>query len=426
MSENTARIALNSKSFSANNFQNLWLKKLPLPRNFWDGSLTGSSLVNRKTGKQIALTPQVDPIITEFGTALMPIRFTVRFVEFVNQKYYLFQIIPTAVRLNYAVEIYKRLNNYSMMEVDPNEPNVREVLEFYLNSQTFLIHQSNLQQLTAAGEKLAADYLPKLAKAEYFIEKERKVLTQAEAQSFVDLCRERIEKYLDELFLQLTTKAANETPKTEEATLAAGLRAVNADMLVQINPDLPRARAEELAPYLNQAIAEAQITSLVAEAMFLAQLLHEMGVRTDLNEIGGKKAYQGKVYDYYFFMYDKDSPADNRSKLAIRNGNLDAGDGVKYHGRGYIQLTWKNNYRNAGAYLGLDLLNNPDLANDPRNSVRIAAWYWRFGNGNLNSIATEDKDSKFVTVTERINGGTTNIEHRRKLYANAKKVLGVK
>lgn len=426
MSETAVRLRLNYSAVFSNTLQDLWLLKLSLPRNSWGGTFSGSTLVETKTGNLIAATPDVDPIISEFGAALLPIRFTVRFIEFVNQKYYLFQIVPPGERLRYAVEIYKRLNNYSLMEVDPNEAKAREVLVFYLNSQTFLIHQSNLQSLIAAGENMNPDFLNRLAKVNYFVGKVRKQLTAAEAKSFLDLCRERIEKHLDEMFLQLTAKAAGETPKTENATLAAGLKAVTAEMLMQINPALPKSRAEDLAPYLNQAIAEAQISTLVAEAMFLAQLLHEMGTKNDLNEGGGKKMYEGKVYDYFFLLYDKDSPNPKRAKLAIKNGNTTAGDGAKYHGRGYIQLTWKNNYTNAGAYLGLDLVNNPDLANDPKNSVRIAAWFWRFGNGNLNSIATEDTAAKFNTVTERINGGLTHIAERRALYANAKKVLGVK
>lgn len=229
------------------------------------------------------------------------------------------------------------------------------------------------------------------------------------------------------MFQKLSGKAAQiEIPKPGDAVLPKGLKAVTPDILVRINPVLPKSRAEDLAPYLNQAIAEAQISTLVAEAMFLAQVLHEMGTRTDLNEIGGRKSYQGKVYNYFFLLYDKESPNPRRAKLAVANGNTTAGDGVKYHGRGYIQLTWKNNYVNAGTYLGLDLENNPDLALEPQNSVRVAAWYWRFGNGNLNNIATADTDAKFVEVTKRINGGTTHIEERRTLYANAKKVLGVK
>ena len=63
-------------------------------------------------------------------------------------------------------------------------------------------------------------------------------------------------------------------------------------------------------------------------------------------------------------------------RLARMLGNTQAadGDGVKYAGRGLVQLTGARNYRNAGAYLGMDLLANPDLALVPDNAAKILVW----------------------------------------------------
>lgn len=55
----------------------------------------------------------------------------------------------------------------------------------------------------------------------------------------------------------------------------------------------------------------------------------------------------------------------------IGNGNYDTGDGWKYRGRGMVQLTGKANYQKLGDKLGLDLVNNPDLANEPANAAKI-------------------------------------------------------
>ncbi|MFH4243088.1 glycoside hydrolase family 19 protein, partial [Acinetobacter baumannii] len=60
-------------------------------------------------------------------------------------------------------------------------------------------------------------------------------------------------------------------------------------------------------------------------------------------------------------MYDKESPNPRRRKVALDLGNTELGDGARFHGRGYIQLTGRQNYRAAGEYLGIDLENNPDL-----------------------------------------------------------------
>lgn len=60
-----------------------------------------------------------------------------------------------------------------------------------------------------------------------------------------------------------------------------------------------------------------------------------------------------------------------------RMGNTEPGDGYRYRGRGYIQLTGRENYRVAGEALGLDLERNPELAAEPENVARIAVWYWQ-------------------------------------------------
>ena len=63
---------------------------------------------------------------------------------------------------------------------------------------------------------------------------------------------------------------------------------------------------------------------------------------------------------------------DNRKDL----GNTEAGDGYKFRGRGFIQLTGKDNYKRYGKRIGVDLIANPDLANDPEVAVKLAAEYF--------------------------------------------------
>ena len=82
------------------------------------------------------------------------------------------------------------------------------------------------------------------------------------------------------------------------------------------------------------------------------------------------KEYGGPTY--FTRMYDV---AGARPKLAIANGNTCAGDGPKYCGRGYPQLTWKNNYAKASKVCGVDLVANPDRAME----LPIAAKIMRSG-----------------------------------------------
>jgi predicted chitinase len=70
-------------------------------------------------------------------------------------------------------------------------------------------------------------------------------------------------------------------------------------------------------------------------------------------------------------MYDPQSPNPKRAALASANGNIHPGDGVKYCGRGYVQLTWANNYRRIGGLIGIDLLAHPERALEPDIAARI-------------------------------------------------------
>jgi len=88
------------------------------------------------------------------------------------------------------------------------------------------------------------------------------------------------------------------------------------------------------------------------------------------------KEYGGPTY--FTRMYDVTGA---RSQKAVAMGNTCAGDGPKYCGRGYVQLTWKNNYKRAGDECGVDLVANPDKAMDPEIAAKVmrkgmeAGWF---------------------------------------------------
>lgn len=65
---------------------------------------------------------------------------------------------------------------------------------------------------------------------------------------------------------------------------------------------------------------------------------------------------------YYFRMYDRDG---ERPEVARMLGNIAPGDGVRFRGRGYVQLTGRTNYHKAGKLAGLDLVAQPELALHP-------------------------------------------------------------
>ena len=169
-------------------------------------------------------------------------------------------------------------------------------------------------------------------------------------------------------------------------------KGVSLEQLRRIMPGLPLPKGQQYLPYLNSAMAEAQIDTPKREAAFLAQLAHESGELRYMEELASGAAYEGR----------KDL------------GNTEPGDGKRYKGRGPIQLTGRNNYRAAGKALGLDLEQQPARAADPDVGFRTAAWFWT--THGLNTLADLDN---FREITHRINGGYNGEASREAYYQRA-------
>ena len=133
-----------------------------------------------------------------------------------------------------------------------------------------------------------------------------------------------------------------------------------------------------------QAILEACAGFPVAwTAYALATAYHETAhTMLPIKEIGGPK-YLHRMYDI----------SGARSAMAKRHGNIHVGDGVKYAGRGYVQLTWRDNYKRAGIKLGVDLLGDPDLAMNKDIAARILR------EGMRDGWFTSQKLSDYLTST---------------------------
>lgn len=158
-----------------------------------------------------------------------------------------------------------------------------------------------------------------------------------------------------------------------------------------------KSRAALYVDPLNDAMHEFEINTPLREAAFLAQLAHESGEFRYVQEIASGEAYEGR----------------------LDLGNTEPGDGVRFKGRGLIQITGRANYRDCGVALGLDLLSEPHLLEQPVAACRSAGWYW--DSRGLNDLA--DKEM-FRTITKRINGGYNGYSDRVKYYNRAKSILG--
>jgi putative chitinase len=133
-------------------------------------------------------------------------------------------------------------------------------------------------------------------------------------------------------------------------------------------------------------------------AYALATAWHETAhTMQPIKEYGGPR--------YFFRMYD---PQGERPTLAKSNGNTRPGDGARYFGRGYVQLTWRANYARAGKRLGFDLENDPDLALRPDIAALIMrrgmeeAWFT--GKGFSDYLPDVASRGDFIKARRIING----------------------
>lgn len=122
---------------------------------------------------------------------------------------------------------------------------------------------------------------------------------------------------------------------------------------------------------------------------FMSQLAHESDNFNTAEEYASGAAYEGR----------------------LDLGNTNVGDGVRYKGRGYIQLTGKSNYKKAGDDLGLDLINNPQLAEEPANAAAISLWFWKT---KVRPQIPDFMDTE--RVTKVVNGGFNGLKEREDYF----------
>lgn len=168
--------------------------------------------------------------------------------------------------------------------------------------------------------------------------------------------------------------------------------------LDQLRAIMPHAgtRAAVFLPAINDAMDEFGIDTPPRQAAFLAQICHESGSLCYVRELASGAAYEG------------------RADL----GNTEPGDGVRYKGRGLIQITGRANYAECGQVLGLPLEQQPELLEQVGAACRSAAWFWT--SRGLNEVA-DRRD--FRLITRRINGGLNGFADRLAAWERAEAVI---
>jgi len=177
------------------------------------------------------------------------------------------------------------------------------------------------------------------------------------------------------------------------------------------------------ADAINAACAQFQIDTPLRQAAFLSQIGVESAGLTELVEnLNYSEQALLAIWPDHFtpaqaaeFGRTTTHPANQEAIADLayggRMGNTSTGDGWTYRGRGLIQLTGRANYSAAGRALNLPLEYMPEQVALPQAASLTAAWYW--AQHGCNAMAD---NRLIVAITQAINGGTSNIKKRERLF----------
>lgn len=161
------------------------------------------------------------------------------------------------------------------------------------------------------------------------------------------------------------------------------------EQLRQIMPTTPATRITLWIVPLTEAMDEFGIDTVREQAIFIAQVAHESGGLRYVSEIASGKAYDGRA--------DLGNTKPDAIRIAAEHGST---PGPWWKGHGLIQITGYDNHLECGHDLGLDLLHQPTLLEQPTNAARSAGWFWL-----MHSLDVPAAAGDFDAVCDLINRG---------------------
>ena len=173
---------------------------------------------------------------------------------------------------------------------------------------------------------------------------------------------------------------------------------INKPQLLRAVPNLYKARVDDFVKTFNDWSDTFGINTPLRAVHYLAQVFHESAALHYTEEIASGKAYE------------------DREDL----GNTQKGDGVKFKGRGFIQITGRANYQayaNSEYCVG-DLMKHPEWLSKSPGNQKASMWFWK--TKGLNELA--DKDD-IRAITKKVNGGYNGLADRMFYYRRFKKEL---
>jgi putative chitinase len=215
--------------------------------------------------------------------------------------------------------------------------------------------------------------------------------------------------------------SANTSPASSTPAVTAG--ALN---LAGLTGRLPAGVIAQIP----ETAAKFGITTNLRLAHFLAQCaLESNGFKATVENLNYSAQRLMQVFPKYFRGVDPAAYANNPAKIGNRvyanrmgNGNEASGDGFKFRGRGYIQLTGKTNYTSFSNFIGEDCVASPDLV---ATTYPLASAAFYFNSNNIWAICDQGASDATVTkVTKAVNGGTTGLAERLQNFKSFMRALG--
>jgi putative chitinase len=197
---------------------------------------------------------------------------------------------------------------------------------------------------------------------------------------------------------------------------------VTLEQLEKLFETTRKATLEKYVDALNETLEKYEITTPQRIAMFMAQVGHESGGLTITEEsLNYRPERLQVIFPKYFHNVDVNEYAHKPEKIANRvysnrmgNGDEESGDGYKFRGRGFIQITGRDNYTGFSKDNGMSVDEAVEYMETPEGACMSAGWFWN--KHGLNGFADRN-DCRGATV--RINGGTIGLEEREEIYKEA-------
>jgi len=217
----------------------------------------------------------------------------------------------------------------------------------------------------------------------------------------------------------ITEAAAPVAPVAVATPTAAPVASVGGLKLDTLKGHIP----DSVIAMIPEVASKFEINTPLRLAHFLAQCGHESGgfKLTQENLNYSAKGLNG-IFKKYFPTLESAVPYERKpEKIANKvyggrmgNGAEASGEGWKFHGRGFIQLTGKENYTAFTKSIGEDCITNPDLV---ASKYALASAAWFFNKNGLHKMADGGANDDTVTkITKRVNGGTIGLPDRIKHF----------